>query len=340
MISPVPQPASVWIRANWRTLLLYLGMAIALSFTDHRMRRFPDYVVTTYIPQVVQGNADAPGRYRVLVPFVVDTLTRATGGSPMIVFLAVRLCLLYAALLATHRLLQNWFTPLIATGGTGLLAALLPLTYTNSWAHPDSVVELLLLAAGCALIVSKRDGWFAVVLVAAAFNRETSAFLLLLWAWERLAESRSWPMLIRVAGVGSAWWAVFLGLRWVRGFASYEYWMLPRNIAAFVPLPDNFDPYVRISGLLWLCLAVPLLVLAAAGVKRMGWSSYFGRTTIVAGSLLVTGFLISSVLESRIFVPLLPLLIPPALVGLGAEPREPVVRPLSAAVGADDSSRS
>jgi hypothetical protein len=324
------QLVPAWIRVDWRTLLLYLGMALALSFTDHRMRRFPDYVVTTYVPQVVQGTADAPGRYRVLAPLIIDALTRATGGSPIIVFLAIRFGLLYAALVAAHLMLRNWFPHLVATGGTAMLAALLPLTYTNSWAHPDSVVELLLLCAGCAVIVSKRDGWFSAVLILAAFNRETSAFLLLLWAWQRLAETRSRAMLVRVMCVGSAWWAVFLGLRWIRGFASYEYWMLPRNIAALVPLPGNFDPYVRISGLLWLFLAVPLFTLAVAGVRRVGWRSYFGRATVVAGCLLLTGFAISSVLESRIFVPLLPLLVPPALVGLGAEPPGP----------ADDASRA
>jgi len=319
-------------RQTWAALLLYVSVAVAVGFTDHRVRRFADHVVTTYIPEVVQGTAEPPGRYRVLAPFLIDAAQRAIGASPLITFLVIRLALIYAALVATHVYLRRWYDAFSAVCGTLLLAALLPLTFTNSWAHPDSVVELMLLAAGCALIVSKRDGWFSAVLVVAAFNRETSAFLLLLWAWERLAESRSWPMLIRVAGVGSAWWAVFLGLRWVRGFASYEYWMLPRNIAAFAPLPDNFDPYVRISGLLWLCLAAPLLVLAVAGVRRVGWSSYFGRTTIVAGSLLVTGFLISSVLESRIFVPLLPLLIPPALVGLGAEPQVRADRRLSRAV--------
>lgn len=307
-------------RLDWRVLLLYLGMALALSFTDHRMRRFPDYVVTTYMPQVVQGTADAPGRYRVLAPLVIDAITTATGGSPIIVFLVVRFWLIYAALVAVHLFLRNWFAPLVATGGTSLLAALLPLTYTNSWAHPDSVVELLLVSAGCSLIVSKHDVWFSIVLIVAAFNRETSGFLLLLWAWSRLAEARTPAMLLRVAGVAGAWLAVFIGLRWHLGFASYEYWMLPHNVGALLPLPANFDPYVRISGVLWLFLSVPLFVLAFAGITRAGWSSYFGRATAVAGSLVLTGFLISSVLESRIFVPLLPLLVPPALIGLGAEP--------------------
>ena len=237
------------------------------------MRRFPDYVVTTYVPQVVQGTADAPGRYRVLAPLVIDAITTATGGSPMIVFLVVRFWLIYAALVAVHLFLRNWFAPLVATGGTSLLAALLPLTYTNSWAHPDSVVELLLVSAGCSLIVSKRDAWFSIVLIVAAFNRETSGFLLLLWAWSRLAEARSPAMLLRVAGVAGAWLAVFIGLRWFRGFASYEYWMLPHNLGALLPLPANFDPYVRISGVLWLFLSVPLFVLAFAGIARAGWSS-------------------------------------------------------------------
>ena len=309
-------------RQTWAALLLYVSVAVAVGFTDHRVRRFADHVVTTYIPEVVQGTAEPPGRYRVLAPFMIDAAQRAIGASPLITFLVIRLALIYAALVATHVYLRRWYDAFSAVGGTLLLAALLPLTFTNSWAHPDSMVELLLFTGGCIAIAGRRDAWFVAWLVAAAFNRETSAFLLILWAWDRLA-SGSWPAVwLRVAGVGALWVGITGGIRWARGFAHYQYWMLPTNLDNLIPLPANFDPYVRVSGYMWVILSLTLLGLATLGVRRCGFSSYFGRALGVACLLLATGVTISSVIESRIFTPLLPLLLPAALAGLGAASNE------------------
>lgn len=304
-------------RADWYAFALYVSLAVALGFTDHRVRRFAEYVVTTYVPEVVQGTADAPSRYRVLAPFLIDAATRTSGASPLIAFLIIRLLCIYAGLVTTHVYLRRWYAPAAALLGTTLMAALLPLTFTNSWAHPDSMVEIVLFTAGCAAVVTKRDGWFFAILMLAALNRETSAFLLLLWAWQRLSSERTTAMLGRIIGVSSAWIAVFVALRVIRGFATYEYWMLPTNLASLVPLPANFDPYVRMSGYMWLILTIPLMAFAVIGVRQTGWSSYFGRAVCVAGSLIVVGFMISSVIESRIFTPLFPLLLPAAMAGLG-----------------------
>lgn len=314
-------------RQTWAALVLYVSVAVALGFMDHRVRRFAEHAVTTYIPEVVQGTADPPGRYRVLAPFLIDGMQRVVGGSPLITFLIIRLLVIYAALVATHVYLRRWYDSFAAVCGTLLLAALLPLTFTNSWAHPDSMFELLLFTGGCIAIVDRRDGWFVAWLVAAALNRETSAFLLILWAWNRLA-SGDWAVAwLRVAGIGALWAGITGGLRWVRGFEHYQYWMLPTNLANLIPLPANFDPYVRVSGYMWLLLSLTILGFAALGVRRSGSCSYFGRTLGVAGLLLVTGLAISSTIESRIFIPLLPLLLPAALAGIGAAPAEPVSPP-------------
>lgn len=305
-------------RRDWFAFLAYISLAVSLGFTDHRVRRFADHVVTEYIPAVVSGHAEAPARYRVLAPWLLDAVTRASGGPAMIVFLSFRLTVIYAALVVTHLYLRRWYSATAALGGTALLAALLPLTFTNSWAHPDSMVELALFTAGCWAIASRRDWWFLLLLALASLNRETSGFLLVLYTWNRLAVSRSPETLARVGTCLLAWIGIFAGLRWWRGFDHYAYWMLPANLGSFVPLPSNYDPYVRVSGYLWLVLALPLLGFAALGVRLAGRASFRAQAAGVAVLLLAVGFLISSVIESRIFVPLLPLLLPAALAGLGA----------------------
>ncbi len=306
-------------RRDWYAFVFYLSLAVALGFTDHRVRRFPDHVTTKYIPSVVDGSAEAPGRYRVLAPFVIDGVTRATGASPLVSFLVLRLVFIYGALVAMHVYLRRWYTCTGALAGTVALAALLPLTFTNSWAHPDSMVELLLFTAGCAAAVRGRDGWFAAWLFVAALNRETSAFLLAFWAAATLARDRRAGSVARVAVAGAAWFVLFAGLRWWRGFVSYEYWMLPTNLGVLVPLPANFDPYVRVSGYMWLFLSVPLFWFGVRGARLRGWRSDFGSGVAISALLIAVGFTISSVIESRIFTPMFPLLLPPAMAGLGVE---------------------
>lgn len=306
-------------RRDWYALVFYVALAVATGFTDHRIRRFPDHALTQYIPGVVDGSAEAPGRYRVLAPMIIDATIRATGATPLVVFLIWRLVFIYGALATMHLYLRRWFSETGALAGTLALAGLLPLTFTNSWSHPDSMLELLLFTAGCWAIVRGRDAWLAAVVIVSAFNRETSVFLLMVWALHRLVTRPVLAEFGRVAALGAAWTAIFIGLRVVRGYASYEYWMLPYNLAVLTPLPANFDPYVRVSGYMWLVLTVPLFAFAIIAVRRLGWRSYFASALAVASLLMVVGFTISSVIESRIFTPLFPLLLPAALAGLGVE---------------------
>ena len=64
-----------------RCLLLYATLAVATGFADVRMRAHTDNVVKVYIPGVVNGTESAPGLYRVLAPFTIDAVSRATGTS-------------------------------------------------------------------------------------------------------------------------------------------------------------------------------------------------------------------------------------------------------------------
>jgi hypothetical protein len=108
------------------------------------------------------------------------------------------------------------------------------------------------------------------------------------------------------------WAAIFVGLRWRLGYQSYDVWQLANNIRFLTPLPENYDPYYRIYGWFFAILIAPLAWMAA-----LTWRAQprFMKVAagVVAPAFLITGFLISSVIETRIFTPLLPLLVPGAL---------------------------
>ncbi len=123
------------------------------------------------------------------------------------------------------------------------------------------------------------------------------------------------PLYFAIAtALGVVWAAIFIGLRWRLGYQTYDIWQLAHNIGWLTPLPANYPPYYRIYGWFFALLIAPLACLAA-----IGWRTHprFARIAagVVAPALFATCWLISSVIETRIFTPMLPLLLPAALHG-------------------------
>jgi hypothetical protein len=284
---------------------LFVLLTIASGFVDLRVRTHAGIAVTEYVPSVVNGTAAPPARYRVLAPFIVQGIASGFHVGLESAWYASRLAWFLAAFVIFHAYLRTWFTTETAFGGTALLAAILPLTYTNSTMHPDHIPELALLSAGCLAAVRGRDGWFGATLLVAALNRETSAFLVVLYL---LARPLTRQHVLRTCAFGFLWLVVFVGLRAWLGFAMYDYWQLWRNIAFLSqPLPDR-DPYYATYAYF-----VVLLVVCLGSVAVAHWRHY--PRSIRAGLgvvpvVLLVGFTVSSVVETRIFTPLLPLMLP------------------------------
>jgi hypothetical protein len=290
-------------------LLLYAAIALAIGFADLRMRAYPKHPVEKFIPAVVANTEPAPAKYRVLAPYLNHYIGSVTGASAMNVWYATRLLWILLAFLAMHAYLRTWFAPEAALAGVALTAATLPLTFTNSWAHPDHMPELALFGLGALAIAQRRDGLFGIALAAAAFNRETSVFLVLLYA---AAEPLTRARLVRVALFGLEWLAIYGGLRLARGVQHYDYWQAPRNLADLgMPLPAEFyDPYYRAYAYFFIVLFGPMLYLA---IRARDAPRFVRRALLVAPVVIVVAFLFSNIIESRIFTPLYALLLPGVL---------------------------
>jgi hypothetical protein len=290
-------------------LLLYVTIAIAVGFADLRMRAYPKHPVEKFIPAVLANAEPAPAKYRVLAPYLHDYAIRVTGASPLTVWYASRLLWIFLACVFMHAYLRTWFQTEAAVAGVALTAATIPLTFTNSWAHPDHIPELALFALGAAAIARRSDVLFGVALAAAALNRETSVFLVLLYA---VVEPPSRSRLLRTVFFGLEWLAIYGGLRLVRGVEHYDYWQAARNLADLgMPLPaDLYDPYYRAYAYFVVVLFGPMLYLA---VKANGAPRFIRAALFVALCVVVVAFLFSNIIETRIFTPLYALVLPGAI---------------------------
>ncbi|MEO6221733.1 MAG: hypothetical protein ABIP90_00685 [Vicinamibacterales bacterium] len=285
-------------------LPLYLMAATAIGFIDYRVRAHPERGYDVYPQSVVANTEDPPGKYRVLAPFIFEGAVAALPADRVVVWVGFRWLSAFTALLASHVLLTTWFGAASAIAGSLLSSVMLLLTFTNGWPHPDHLVEWALSAAAMAAIARRRDGYFAAVLLLAALNRETSGFLWLLYAtcrpWSR-------PHVVRTLALGAGWTAVYAGLRLWRGVSWYDPWQVSRNLEFLRLMPDNYDPYYRAYAWFGLVLVGPGLWL--------GWRSWAQQPRLTRSALLVvipiflvTAFCFSSIIETRIFTPLVPIL--------------------------------
>lgn len=297
--------------AEWPVWLpICLMLAIATGFADLHMRTHPDMSVK-HITQVIAGNADPPGRYRVLVPYLHDIVATITHGDREIVWLALRLIGWFASFAIFYAYLRTWFPMASAIAGTALVAAGLPLTFTNSWAHPDHVAELALFTLGCLTVARGLNAAFAVTLAVATLNRETAVFLVMLYF---VAGPITRERVVKTIGFGAIWAAIFVGLRVWLGLAHYDYWQLTRNIEFLGLMPPPYDPYYRAYAWFVVFLFGPLLVVAWRTLREQ--PLFIRRALWVVPAILLVGFTISSIIETRIFTPLFPLILPATIAAI------------------------
>jgi hypothetical protein len=308
-------PVSRLTALDWRALSVYLCVAISLAFVDHRVRReqYRAHVVTEYTQSVIAGTSGAPAKYRVMMPYALEYVTGQTGADAYTVFLFSEGIFIIASLFMTHFYLRHWFPSATALAGTLGLAAFLPLTFTNSWAHPDTFPDLFLFTAGCLAVAARRDALVAVILVVGLFNRETMGFVALLWGLERLPEWRRRTTILAAGVIFGLSALVYIGLRVVRGFEHYEMWMVTKNWSYLDVLPPGFDPYTRIFGFFWIFLLAIPAWLAWSGARRPGAPTFFRNGVIIAALLTLIAALFAAIIETRVFVPVLPLLLPGAV---------------------------
>ena len=296
-------------------LPLYIAMAMALGFVDHRVRPHAETAYAEYMPQVLNGQAGAPARYRVLAPTLYDWLMKATGSQPENGWIVFRFLCLVAVFVCGHLLYRTWFSTGGAVAGNAIVAALLPLTFTVSWGHPDHFVELALFALGCACAVRRWFVPFLAVLVLATLNRETAFLLVVIFAG---VEGMSAPALRRIGVAALTWAVVYAGLRWRLGFSPYDPWQYASNIYFLFTWPGfawQRDLYYRAYAWLFVVLlGAPLVIIARTWAAQPRFVR--AGVGLALPLFLVIGFTFSSIMEPRIFTPLLPVLATGMLFGL------------------------
>ncbi len=233
-----------------------------------------------HLAAVLGGEAEAPYRFRLLLPVVGDAIERVVGlliESPgrrhIAAYALLHMTVFTGVFWAFRSLLARWFSPLAALTGCLMLALAVPLTVTPSYPDGD-FITLLVYVVGLLLITSRRDAWLPLLVLVGTLNREQTAFLVVLHALHLFAndELRTRRALLLLTASTAAWLAVYFGLR-----------MGDDSVSRFTPayhLGRNTDVWRLQTTLpLWGAEVLGFTIFAAMAYRR---SSRFFRLALLS----------------------------------------------------------
>ena len=213
---------------------------------------------------LVQHTAEAPDRYRVLVPNIVELLSSliAVGGQPLLRFLIAYFVYyqfsIAFSLLLLLAYLRQWYSYSQALVGVLVAAVSMLVAFGDGYFQPWSLFEIGLFTAGLLAIYRSERLWLAAIVALATLNRETGVFLVLAYGVIHLR--RGAPFMARTdliwAGLYSAIWAgLFFALRlWIGPAPQLSLFQIQQmNIEPGALLITGVNG-VLFFGVFWVCV--------------------------------------------------------------------------------------
>ena len=312
-----PEPRADGGRTGWTIFAIILSVSAVLAYIYYREVGSPYFKERLELHgQILRGTADSPYRYRVLVPFIGEALTRALSAvlpgdkAFLLAYALYDLAAILFLLGVLHRYLRAWFSNEQVLIGVLFVAATMPMALRDHYFQPWSILEAGLFAAGLLCIRDGRFRLLALVVALASLNRETALFIPLAFlvavAGTKGGDGASRPAgrsaALLFGGYMAIWAAAFFGLRLFLGGA-------PRVVTIGELFARNTIPLAIFRAVMRADLIFGAFwIFAAAGFRRA--PGFVKRTTVLAPLYLAVVALWGIWCEVRLFMPLYAIVIP------------------------------
>jgi len=320
-------------RSGWTIFAIVLSVSAVLAYIYFRQVGRPYLAERLELhDQILRGTAESPYRYRVLVPFVGEALTRALGAvlpgdrAFLLAYALYDLAAIFFLLGVLYRYLRAWFSNEQALVGVLFAAATMPMALRDHYFQPWSILEAGLFAAGLLCVRDKRYRLLALVVALASLNRETAVFIplafLCAFVGAKGEDGANRPSGAKAAllfgGYVAIWAAIFFGLRAFLGDA-------PRVVTVEELLARNTNAAAIFRSVMRVALIFGAFwIFAVAGFRRA--PGFVQRTALLAPPYLAVIALWGVWHEVRLLMPLYAIVIP---LGLSFLYRERAASPRS-----------
>ncbi|MFH1379283.1 MAG: hypothetical protein ABII23_03280 [bacterium] len=246
---------------------------------------------------VLENKASANIQFRIMIHYAAEGLQRM-GVSFNASYLILRGITTFLAAFIFHKFLACYFPIGYCFMGVLLLFGGLPVTYINYFMQETDALNLFFYIWAFLMIRSRKDAYLFPILFISVFNRETTVLIPLLWLFYRWDELPILQLVSRFFGFLAAIFIPYVGLRLMfnSNEATGESFQLMFNL-------NQINSY-----LYFMLLFGPFLILSVKG-----WSDkpkFIRRSMLFAPFFILFHFCLTIFQESRLVLPLFPILIP------------------------------
>ncbi len=317
--------ARVAISGRTRGLIIALLLSSAAALTWH-------YTTTITLPrhdqrmelhgQILDGEAVAPYRYRLLIPWAAEGIARVlstflrTESAYRVAYITLDWLALSAALLFLYSYLTRWVCDVVALVTVLFLTGTMSLTFQEHFYQPWSVPEMAFVALSMLLILDDRRKALLPIVLLASLNRSTGVLLPLAFALTPTGTTRAEESkdegavgrLIWAGGYFTLWAAVFFGLRAWLGMAEPHEPLTATLAMNLRPRSVTFAVVqtVLLFGVLW-----PLAAVGFSSAPR-----FLRRMTLLLPLYIVPVLIWGRWIEVRLLLAMFPVVAPLAAIGL------------------------
>ena len=292
-------------------IFMYYCMVMINVIVYYNIIDFPKLVVKRNIHEtIIDGIAAAPQQYRILIPYLAEFLQRM-GLYFKESYVIIRATIDLLGAIIFHLYLKRWFTTKVCIIGVLFYLGSIPLVYTRSYFQSIDSLNFLFFLIGYILIRERKDVLLFPLLLLAMFNRETPIMLVLVYLFYRYDELSIRQLglnlfLLFMVSVGT-----YCGIRLFYGtnksYCAFFYFLLNlKSLLGYVYIILFFN-----------------IFLFYAWFDFKNKPKFLRRSSLMIPFFTIIHFIITIVLEIRLFMPLIPVIVPLGLISVfGIENKE------------------
>lgn len=304
-------------KLNFRDLMVfgwYGGLAALVAYVLLWWQFFADQpfhsgMFFTY-NNILAGQEEAPYQYRYFAYLLPVFIKWLSGYSLQTAEAINRVIWLWASALALHLYLTRWFERKETIIGTLAFLSAGSLFVVQTSFAPSDLPTFFFLLLGLIALQRRAYRWLLLTVPTGMLFRETSIFIFLVWAIFFIYEPDKRKQLPYIIGAILLAAMVFISLRVYFGFKAYDPYTLPKNLS-------DKRVALRLMLLFNVFWIAPWLAFRSA-------PRFMKYTAVLVPVVFVVNMLFTLAKDSRLWLPLVPALIPLGLIYLlDSKPTEP-----------------
>jgi hypothetical protein len=299
-------------------LFLFISFAYLLAVADraplHLEKNCPCVHfradVTTYITGVMEENSSGPYVYRVFIPYLVTGIHYVLPVISLVdIDLFLKILFLFFCQVSFYLYLRNFYSQIISISGVFILDILLSFTFSSilgpSIGENADLLNLLIFILALNAIYKNLFTALLVVLFIGTFNRETTLFLIPILLSndynKKLGFSRTILTCLVIA-------IPYIGLRLLIHSPNPN-WFTFEGLGKNIPfLNPEYTINALMANIHTLFTLGPLIILSMINFTKH--TKFLQMASYITPLFILLHYLVGSVIETRLWIPLFAILIP------------------------------